>query len=515
MKRSRDEANVARRGAAVGGQLIGEDRRYGAVSTDSRTLSRARCSSRCAGRISTARNSSRPPRRAAPSAPWSIARCRGALPQIVVPDALRALAAAGAGVARAISLCPSWRWRGSNGKTTAKEMTAAILSRMGPCMATHGNLNNHIGVPLTLMRLEPSHRSAVIEMGANRIGDVAELVRLARPTVGLITNAGAEHLEGFGNLDGVAKGEGEMVAGLGADGHRDHQRRRCLRRLLARSGQGGARIVTFGVHAPADFMAKNATAGDRAGRVRHALHAQVPARASSAIMLKAGGAHNIAQCLGRRRRGERRRARRSSDIAAGLADFRAVVGPPAAQGRVCATAGSSMIRTTPIRVRCAPGSRCCARCRAPPGWCSPTWRNSANMTRTATPTWAAMRATAASSACSPAGRRVRARSRPSVRAASGSPDVGFLDPPPAGGAGAGGDGADQGFARQSSGARGAGAQRRERAMRALMLLYLTEYLARSLFRLPCVSIPHAARHSCRDDCARHGDVHRAAHDRRA
>ena len=64
------------------------------------------------------------------------------------------------------------------------------------------------------MRLEASHRSAVIEMGANRIGDVAELVPLARPTVGLITNAGAEHLEGFGDLDGVAQGEGEMVAGL-------------------------------------------------------------------------------------------------------------------------------------------------------------------------------------------------------------------------------------------------------------------------------------------------------------
>src|ERR1700694_4816366 len=81
-------------------------------------------------------------------------------------------------------------------------------------MATAGNLNNHIGVRVTLMRLEDSHRSAVVEMGANRIGDVAELVKLARPTIGLITNAGAEHLEGFGDLDGVAKGEGEMVAGL-------------------------------------------------------------------------------------------------------------------------------------------------------------------------------------------------------------------------------------------------------------------------------------------------------------
>src|SRR6202040_2155203 len=105
---------------------------------------------------------------------------------------------------------------GSNGKAAVKEMAAAILSRMGLVMATQGNLNNHIGVPVTLMRLEASHRSAVIEMGANRIGDVAELVRLARPTVGLITNAGAEHLEGFGNMDGVAEGEGEMVSCIGA-----------------------------------------------------------------------------------------------------------------------------------------------------------------------------------------------------------------------------------------------------------------------------------------------------------
>jgi len=115
--------------------------------------------------------------------------------------------------------------------------------------ATHGNLNNHIGVPVTLMRLEPSHRSAVIEMGANRVGDVAELVRLARPTVGLITNAGAEHLEGFGNLDGVAQGEGEMVAGLGADAtgiiNADD-----AYAAYWRGVSKAARIVTFGVPVP-------------------------------------------------------------------------------------------------------------------------------------------------------------------------------------------------------------------------------------------------------------------------
>ena len=146
---------------------------------------------------------------------------------------------------------------GSNGKTTAKEMTAAILSRMGLCMATHGNLNNHIGVPVTLMRLESAHRSAVIEMGANRVGDVAELMRIVQPSVGLITNAGAEHLEGFGDLDGVAKGEGETVSCLKPDGtaiiNADDAYAGYWREVA-----GAGRVVTFGVRQSADFAAKNA-----------------------------------------------------------------------------------------------------------------------------------------------------------------------------------------------------------------------------------------------------------------
>src|SRR5256886_849531 len=105
---------------------------------------------------------------------------------------------------------------GRNGKTTAKEMTAAILAQAGSCLATRGNLNNHIGVPLTLLRLTPAHRFAVVEMGANRAGEVAALVTIARPTIGMITNARAEHLEGFGSLEAVARAEGEMVAGLTA-----------------------------------------------------------------------------------------------------------------------------------------------------------------------------------------------------------------------------------------------------------------------------------------------------------
>jgi len=107
---------------------------------------------------------------------------------------------------------------GSNGKTTTKEMIAAILSRRGAVLATRGNLNNDIGVPLTLLRLRDEHRFAVIEMGANHAGEIAYLTGLARPDVAVITNAAAAHLEGFGSLEGVGRAKGEIFAGLRTGG---------------------------------------------------------------------------------------------------------------------------------------------------------------------------------------------------------------------------------------------------------------------------------------------------------
>ncbi len=99
---------------------------------------------------------------------------------------------------------------GSNGKTTLKEMIAAILGATAPTLATAGNLNNEIGMPLMLARIEDSHEFAVIEMGANHAGEIAYLAALARPDVVTITNAGAAHLEGFGSIEGVAKAKGEI-----------------------------------------------------------------------------------------------------------------------------------------------------------------------------------------------------------------------------------------------------------------------------------------------------------------
>jgi UDP-N-acetylmuramoyl-tripeptide--D-alanyl-D-alanine ligase len=100
---------------------------------------------------------------------------------------------------------------GSNGKTTTKELLTAVLAQKFKVLATIGNLNNHIGVPLTLLRLRTGeHDFAVIEMGANHRGEIAELCEIAQPTHGLITNIGKAHLEGFGGPEGVALGKGEL-----------------------------------------------------------------------------------------------------------------------------------------------------------------------------------------------------------------------------------------------------------------------------------------------------------------
>ena len=107
---------------------------------------------------------------------------------------------------------------GSSGKTTVKEMLAAILSRLGKVLATNGNFNNDIGVPLTLLRLTQDIDFAVIEMGANHIGEIAYTTALVKPDVAMINNIAAAHLEGFGDLCGVARAKGEIFSGLTANG---------------------------------------------------------------------------------------------------------------------------------------------------------------------------------------------------------------------------------------------------------------------------------------------------------
>ncbi|MCD1649022.1 UDP-N-acetylmuramoyl-tripeptide--D-alanyl-D-alanine ligase [Marinobacter adhaerens] len=139
------------------------------------------------------------------------------LPQLVVGDTLEALARLAAGN-REESKAGILAITGSSGKTTVKEMCAAILSQMGKTLSTKGNLNNHIGVPLTLFGLSPEHQYGVIELGASGLGEIAHTVALAKPRVAILTNAGEAHLEGFGSYENIVLAKGEIIDGVAADG---------------------------------------------------------------------------------------------------------------------------------------------------------------------------------------------------------------------------------------------------------------------------------------------------------
>ena len=125
------------------------------------------------------------------------------LPRLLVADTLRAFGALAHHHRRRFTL-PLVGVTGSNGKTSTREMIAAILAERGPVLKTEGNLNNEVGVPLTLFGLEPHHRAAVIEMGMSHAGEIARLAAMAAPQVGVVTNAAAAHLEGLGTIDAVA-----------------------------------------------------------------------------------------------------------------------------------------------------------------------------------------------------------------------------------------------------------------------------------------------------------------------
>jgi len=177
--------------------------------------------------------------------------CAVDVPQVIVPDTVRALGA----------LASYWRRQrpltviavtGTNGKTTVKEMLASIFSVHHTPLATRGNLNNEIGVPLTLLGIEECHDVAVIEMGANHLGEIAYLSRLAEPGIALITNAGIAHLQGFGSLVHVGQAKGEIFTGLGAAGIaviNDDDALSSMWRGLA----AGRRVITFGMKDSADI----------------------------------------------------------------------------------------------------------------------------------------------------------------------------------------------------------------------------------------------------------------------
>jgi UDP-N-acetylmuramoyl-tripeptide--D-alanyl-D-alanine ligase len=231
------------------------------------------------------------------------------LPMIRVDDTLAALGRL-AGVWRDRFELPVIGVTGSNGKTTVKEMLAAILRAGAPVLATRGNLNNEIGLPLTLMELGVEHRMAVIEMGANHPGEIARLARLARPHVGIITQCAPAHLEGLGSIEGVARAKGELLANLDADGTAIINADDTFAPLW-RDLAGRRRILSFAIDAAADVRAewRQEKTGSHialttpAGRIELALalpgrHNVANAAAAAAAALAVGaGAEAVAEGL--------------------------------------------------------------------------------------------------------------------------------------------------------------------------------------------------------------------------
>ncbi len=201
----------------LGADVSGDDLTFDAVTTDTRKITPGCLFVALKGERFDAHDFAEQAKAAGAGALLVSRKLDIDLPQAVVKDTRLAFGELAAWVrqqvpARVVALT------GSSGKTSVKEMTAAILSQCGNTLYTAGNLNNDIGVPMTLLRLTPEHEFAVIELGANHQGEIAWTVNLTRPEAALVNNLAAAHLEGFGSLEGVAKAKGEIYTGLPANG---------------------------------------------------------------------------------------------------------------------------------------------------------------------------------------------------------------------------------------------------------------------------------------------------------
>lgn len=199
------------------GELTGGDISIDAVTTDTRHLTPGCLFVALAGERFDGHNFATDAVKGGASALLVSRRLDLNVPQVVVDDTRLAFGQMAAWVRQQVPT-KIVALTGSSGKTSVKEMTAAILRRCGNTLYTAGNLNNDIGVPMTLLRLTPEHEYAVIELGANHRGEIAWTVSLTHPEAALVNNLAAAHLEGFGSLAGVAQAKGEIFTGLTANG---------------------------------------------------------------------------------------------------------------------------------------------------------------------------------------------------------------------------------------------------------------------------------------------------------
>lgn len=293
---------------AIRAELRGEDREFEAVSTDTRALTRralfvALRGNRYDGHEFIAQAAASGAAAAMVDGGWRIANggSSGRLPLLVVADTKSSLGTLAAYWRGKFSM-PLVALTGSNGKTTVKEMLASILreavsieSRIPnpeSCVhATRGNLNNDIGVPLTLLGLRGGHRYAVIEMGMNHAGEIRYLAGLAMPDVALVNNAGSAHVEFFHSVEGVAHAKGEIFEGLKPGGtaviNADDRHAGIWRDLAA-----GRRVVDFGI----DSHRAAVTATYRLNWLESEIVVKLPQGEARAV-LKAPGVHNVRNAL--------------------------------------------------------------------------------------------------------------------------------------------------------------------------------------------------------------------------
>lgn len=284
--------NLNQAATHVNGQLHGEDVLFTGCSTDSRSISSGELFIALTGERFDGHAFIGKALAAGASAAMVESIPEEDLPVVVVDNCRRAMN----------DLARAWRQlfdipvvaiTGSNGKTTVKEMVTAILSRRGKVLSTRGNLNNDIGVPLTLFGLGGEHRYAVVEMGANHAGEIDALSHTACPDVAVITQCAPAHLEGFGSVAGVAAAKSEIYAGLNSDGiaviNRDDD---FADYWLKKTGH--LRQMTFGLDSRADVTAKDITIDQESGCPRFTLCHD---GALTEISLSAPGEHNLRNAL--------------------------------------------------------------------------------------------------------------------------------------------------------------------------------------------------------------------------
>ncbi|MEZ8101365.1 UDP-N-acetylmuramoyl-tripeptide--D-alanyl-D-alanine ligase [Vibrio bivalvicida] len=200
---------------ALNAELIGNDIVISSVSTDTRAIEKGALFVALIGERFDAHNFVSQSVESGAGALLVSRPVEADVPQLLVKDTKIALGQLGA-LVHQTCLTPTVAITGSCGKTTVKEMVASIMEQEGRVLFTAGNFNNDIGVPLTLLRSTPEDDFAVIEMGANHIGEIAYTTQLVQPDVALVNNVAAAHLEGFGSIDGVKQAKGEIYQGLKA-----------------------------------------------------------------------------------------------------------------------------------------------------------------------------------------------------------------------------------------------------------------------------------------------------------